>query len=263
MKLTLLEIVQDVMNDMSSDDVGGISDTEESIQIAQIAKTTYFEMMARRDWAHLSKFSVLQSIADNQKPTHLKVPEDVSRLEWFKYNKKRPGETRNRFLEIDYKHPDVFIKDTNDRNLDRGNVIEVVDFGGATLQIRNDIAPTFFTSFDEEFIVLDSFNSAVESTLQGPNTQVRIYTTPVWRVEDNFVPDLPMEAFPALLAEVKSVAVFKLDKEIDTKSEQQSTRQQKRLSFQNWVVAGGVRYPNYGRNVGKVSSSVPFDKTGV
>lgn len=263
MKYTLLEIVQDVMNDMSSDDVGSISDTEEAIQIAQIAKTTYFEMIARRDWPHLSKFSVLQSVSDSLKPTHLKVPENVSRLEWFKYNKKKLDETRNRYQEMVYKHPDVFIKDTNDRNLDKGNIVEVVDFGGASLQIRNDIQPTYFTSFDEEFIVLDSYDNTVENTLQGPNTQVRVYTTPVWQVLDNFVPDLPMEAFPALIAEVKSVAVFKLDREIDTKSEQQSTRQQKRLSMQSWVVNGGVRYPNYGRNVGKVASSVPFDKTGV
>jgi len=53
MKLTLLEIVQDIMNDMDGDEVNAISDTIESQQVAQIVKTTYLEMMANRNWPHL------------------------------------------------------------------------------------------------------------------------------------------------------------------------------------------------------------------
>lgn len=262
-KSTLIEIVQDIMNDMSSDEVNSISDTEESVQIAQIVKTTYFEMIDRRDWPHLSKFGVLNSVGDSSRPTHLATPDNMTRLDWFKYNKIRAGETRNRFQDMVYKHPDKFILDTNSRNLDDANIVEVTDFGGAAFQIKTDSPPTYYTSFDDNYIVLDSYDKAVESTVQSSNTQVRIYTIPVWSVADNFIPDLPMEAFSALIAEAKSVASFKLDQEVDTKAEQQSERQQKRLSINGWTVQGGIRYPDYGRRSARVTSTTPFDKTGI
>ena len=145
-KSTLIEIVQDIMNDMSSDEVNSISDTEESVQIAQIIKTTYFEMIDRRDWPHLSKFGVLDSVGDILKPTHLGTPDNMTRLDWFKYSKKRSGETRNRFQDMVYKHPDEFILETNNRNLDESNVIEITEFGGAKFQIKNDKQPTYYTS---------------------------------------------------------------------------------------------------------------------
>lgn len=246
-KMTLLEIVQDIMNDMTSDEVNSITDTEESLQVAQIVKTTYFEMIGRRDWPHLSKFTTLTSVGDSSKPTHLLTPSNMVRMDWFKYNKKQVGDTRNRYSDIEYKYPDEFITYTNNRNLDNSNVTEVTDFGGAKLQILNDRQPTYFTSFDDKYIVLDAYNSAIESTLQGSNTQIKIYANPTWTVDNDFIPDLPIEAFPALLAEAKSVAAFKLDEEVDQKAEQQSERQQKRLSRQGWAVHSKTRYPNYGR----------------
>jgi hypothetical protein len=259
-KLTLLEIVQDIMNDMDSDNVNSISDTEESMQIAQIVKTTYFEMIGRRDWPHLSKLTTLLSLGESARPTHLGTPSNMVRLDWFKYNKKQTGDTRNRFKDVEYKYPDEFIAITNERNLDNANVIEVTDYDGAKFQVFNDVQPKYFTSFDDKYIVLDSYDASLESTVQASNTQVRIYTIPTWTVDDDFVPDLPMETFPALLAEAKSVASFKLENEVDQKAEQQSERQQKRLSVNGWSVHGGIRYPNYGRRTGRVTSGSLFNK---
>jgi len=260
-KMTLLEIVQDVMNDMTSDQVNSISDTEESIQIAQIAKTTYFEMIGRRDWPHLSKFTTLSSVSLLAQPTHLLVPANVSRLDWFKYNKKRVAETRNRFEDVEYLHPDEFINKLNARNLDDTNVISIADFGGATLQIIDDKQPTYFTSFDDKYIVLDSYDTAIESSVQGSNTQIKAYTIPTWSAVDGFTPDLPTEHFPGYLAEVKSIAKYRLEGEADQKAEQQSERQQKRLSVNNWTVHGGIRYPDYGRRVNRTASSSLFGRS--
>jgi hypothetical protein len=41
-KMTLLEIVQDVLNDMDSDEVNSISDTVEATQIANICRSVYY-----------------------------------------------------------------------------------------------------------------------------------------------------------------------------------------------------------------------------
>ena len=48
-KRTLLYIVQDIANDLDTDTINSINDTEESLQIAQIVQTTYYEIINKRD----------------------------------------------------------------------------------------------------------------------------------------------------------------------------------------------------------------------
>ena len=259
--MTVIEVVQDIMNDIESDEVNSISDTEESTMIAHMVKSTFYELIGRRDWPHLSKFTTMISVGESARPTHLNTPSNMSRLEWIKYNRKSSTDTRNKYEDIAYLTPEQFIAKTNSRDLSQSNVVEATDFGGAKLQILNDKAPQWYTSFDDQYIVMDSYDSAVESTLQASNTQARIYAEPSWTMEDNFVPDLPPEVFPAFLAECKSVVSYRMDGEMDEKAEQQSTRQQKRLSAQGWSVNGGIRYPDYGRKGGRVTSGTHFNRT--
>ncbi len=40
----------------------------------------------------------------------------------------------------------------------------------------------------------------------------------------------------------------------DIKSEQEATRQQRWLSRKDWTVAGGIRYPDYGRKRNRYAS---------
>lgn len=251
MKKTLLGIVQDVLNTLDTDEVNSITDTAEAVQVAQIVESTYYEMLARRDWPHLRKLGKLNSISDNTRKTMLGLPEDVTRLDVLTYNKVRDGETRARWQEIKYKEPEEFLRDANKLNSDNNNVITVSLFGGASVQVRNDRAPEFWTSFDDSTIVMDGIDSDVESTLQGDKTQAYFYVTPSWSMADGFIPDLPIEAFPALISEVKSVAALEVNQEANEKAEQQSRRQQRRMSNQSWVARGGIRRANYGRTPGK------------
>lgn len=253
-KLTLLEMVSDILNDMDSDSVNSISDTEESLQVAQIVKTTYFEMMSRRDWNHLKSIGLLDSVSELARPNYLKVPEEVGAIGFIMYNRRKDGETRNRWKELKYLYPEEFILKLMNRNSDADNVIQVVDYGGATLNIINDTPPTYYTSFDDEHVVLDSYDAVVEDTATGAMTQVHYSKIPTWTTADGFIPDLPDKIFPAFLAEAKSVASLKLKEEADEKAEQQSVRQNKRMSLDGWRVNKQMRYPNYGKVSGKMSS---------
>jgi hypothetical protein len=47
-KMTLLEMTQDILSDMDSDEVNSINDSVESLQVAQIIKTTYFNIVNGR-----------------------------------------------------------------------------------------------------------------------------------------------------------------------------------------------------------------------
>lgn len=247
MKFTLLEVVQDVLNDMDADSVNGIDDTVEAQQVAQIAKTCYNEMISNRDWPHLKKLSQLESSGTLAKPTHMKIPDGVKKLEWIKYDKKRDGETRIRYEDVKYLYPDEFLEITNSRNSDNANVQQVVDFSGTTILVFDNAAPTYWTSFDDNWVVFDSYNSALDDTLKKAKTQVYLVKEPVWDMSDSAIPDLPEEAFAAYIEEVKSTAFLALKQMANQKAEQKAARQNRWLSRKAWKAKGGVRYDDYGR----------------
>lgn len=257
---TLLEIVQDVHNDLNLDVCNTIGDTPDSLRVAQIAKTVFFEVIAQRDWPHLRMLRRLDSLADLTQKTGLAIPERVSRIDWIKYNCRKVGDTKDNFLEIKYLYPDEFIARSN--NLDSSNaaVEEVTTPDGAVFLVRNDKAPQYWTSFDDNIVYFDSLDSDIDDTIQGSKTQVYVVRTPSWSGTDEAVPDLPVEAFPGYIAEVKSTASLALNEIQSVKAEQQSMRQRRRLSNQSWRAHGGIRRPNYGRITGAGRQSKHFPR---
>jgi hypothetical protein len=247
MKMTLLQIVQDILNDLDSDAVNSIDDTVESTQVAQIVKTSYMEMMGNRNWPHQKKVIQLDSSGTTAKPNYLKLPENLKELSGFKYEGQKFGDTQIRLRDVKYKHPDEFLTYINTRNSNDAAVVEVVDFGGSKLLIRNDTAPQYWTSFDDVYLVTDSYDVGVDATLQTSKSQCIAYVIPAWSAVDDFVPDLPIDAFPALLEESKSTAFFVLKQMTNSKAEQKATRQNRWLSRKAWRAHGGVRYSDFGR----------------
>lgn len=248
MKYSLLEIVQEVLSDMDSDEVNSISDTMESEQVATIVRSTYFAQINTRNWPHTRKLLSLVASGDDALPTHTTLADPVKELISVRYNCVRSGETKRVYRDIKYKDADDFLRITNRRNTDESNIDIIIDPTGVELLIRNDTAPTYLTSFDDKTLVFDSYDSAVDDTIQTSKIQAMGYVIPVWLHEDDFIPDLPEEAFIGLIEEAKSRASFKLKQMADSKAEQESGRQQRWLSRKAWRVAGGVKYPNYGRN---------------
>lgn len=247
MKYTLLEVVQDVLNDMDADFVNSIDDTVEAQQVAQIAKTCFNEMISNRDWPHLRMLSQLDASNDLNKPTHMKIPSGVKKLEWIKYDKVKPNETRLRYENVSYLYPDEFLANVMQRNSDNDNVKIVTDFNLTKLLIIDNAAPTYWTSFDDEWVVFDSYHKDVDDTLKKSKSQVLIIKEPSWNTTDLFIPDLPEEAFAAYVEEVKSTAFLALKQMPNQKAEQKANRQNRWLSRKAWKAHGGVRYEDFGR----------------
>lgn len=247
MKRSLLEMVTDILNDMDSDPVNSIDDTPESQQVAQILKSSYFEMMSNRDWPHLQKLTTLEHAGDLSKPTHLRLPAGTKQLVFFKYDMTNKEGNVLESREVQYLYPDQFLRHVASRNHNTPRVRTITDYGGVPLVIGITQAPRFWTSFDDEYIVCDSYNLAVEDTLKASKSQALIYQMPQWLMEDDYVPDLPADAFSALIEEAKSTAFLALKQLGNEKAEQKAGRQQRWLSRQARKIAGGVRYPNYGR----------------
>lgn len=245
--MTLLEMTQDIMNDMDSDEVNSIDDTFESQQVAQIIKTCYYELIANRNWPHTKKSLQLESSGDTSYPTHMSISEEVKELCFINYNKAKVDETKKLYKPVRWLEPDDFLRVTNNRNSDSDDVDVIQDYTGVELLVNNDKAPEYYTTFDDKNIVFDSYDSEVDDTLQKSKTQCQAYVIPDWEASDDFIPDMPAEAFPGFLEESKSTAMFKLKQITDQKAEQKASRQQRWLARKDWSINGGIKTPDYGR----------------
>ncbi len=247
MKKNLLEIVQDILSELDSDQVSSINDTVEAQQVAIIVKNCYNEMISNRNWPHLKKMIQLDAVNDLSKPNYLRLPDETKELLYVSYDISKPGDTNLNYRRIPFKHNDEFLRMVNMRNSSQDNVQTVIDFSGTPLLVLNDRAPQFWTSFDDLHIVFDNYDSNLDDTLKQSKNQCVAYMEPTWVQSDTAIPDLPSEAFSALEEEAKSVAFLTLKQMVNSKAEQKSARQQRWLSRKAWRAQGGVRYDDFGR----------------
>ena len=260
MKYSLLEMTQGILSDMDSDNVNSILDTFESEQVAQIIKSTFFSMVSPRDWPHRKQLVQLTPSSNLALPTHMYVPEGVTRMVSINYDCARATDNRKLYRPMSWREPDEFLKLTNAQNTTQDNIDIIIDSSGVELFIRNDLPPSYYTSFDDKTLVFNSYDKEVDDTLQNAKTQAQAYIMPGWEMQDSFIPDLPAEAFTALVEEAKSRAMFKLKQMEDVKAEQESRRQQRWLSRNNWRVKGGIKTPNYGRGSRKMRKDPTFER---
>ena len=246
--MTLLEMVQDILSDMDSDEVDTILETVESAQVAQTIKTTYFNIIDGREWPHLKQLIQPVQSGDILFPTHMTIGTTSIELEYVKYNKKRVGDAFDKFEDIKYLPPKEFMDVLAQRHSNATNVVVVTDPTGVSLNIITDAPPTYYTSFDNDKIVFDSFDIAVD-TLYMLTTKVQAYgrVYPTWTASDGFVPDLPIQAFSYLLNEAKSAAFIVLKQSPNPTSDRFSVTQRRRMSQDAWKVNNGITFPDYGR----------------
>jgi hypothetical protein len=260
MKSTLIEIVTDILSDMDGDYVSSINDTDEAMQVAQIVKSTYQAMMSNRNWPHTARVISLVPYSDSDLPTHMTIQSEIKELISIYYDKSRSVDERIDYRQVRYIDPDAFLRNSNARNSTDTNCLLVTDPSGVKLLIMSNKAPEYFTSFNDNDIVFDSYDIGVDTSLQASKMQARAYVIPPFELVDDHVPDLPDEAFAALIEEAKSKAQFKLHQTQDIKAEQEASRQQRWLSRKSWKAHEKDIYPyDYGR--GRYSGRYRKDPT--
>lgn len=259
-KPTLLQITQNVLNDISGDEVTSINDTVESIQVATIIQSIWFNMMTNRNWPHTKQ--LIQPLADGTLtlPTHFLLSPSLKELVFVNYDKSKTL-GKMEYNEVKYLHPDNFLRFTNQRNTQDANTQVVTDPSGITINLTTNCAPTYYTSFNDLQIIFDSYDKSVETFLQKSKFQMYAYIIPDWTQSDTFIPPLPIEAFPSLIEEAKSTAAVKLRQQPDQKSEQEAQKQRRFMARKDWSVAGGIRFPNYGRSSRYIQTNKLSDPT--
>lgn len=249
MQMTLLDMVQDILSDMDSDDVNSISDTVESMQVARIVKSTYFSIVDERQWPIFNQLFQLESLADTNHPTTMKLPDNIARVDnihFVRYNKKQVNDTYDKYSEIKYMPTMEFIDFLGYRHSD-SSTIQVVDINGLDFNIINNKHPSYYTSFDDTYLVFDAFDSAVDQNLQQSKTKCYGKIQPQWSMVDEFIPVLPLDAFSYLLNESKSTCSMKLKQAPDQKAEQNSISLRRRMSQDGYRMKRGIERPDFGR----------------
>lgn len=246
-KMTLLSMVQDILNDLDGDEVNSINDSVEALQVAQIVKTTFFNIVDGKDYPHKFRLLQLEALGSIARPNYMKIPDAIEQIEWVKYNKRKSTDTYDKLSELVYKTPAEFMAILDVRISSNSNIQVITDFSGISLNIRNDIAPTYYTSFDDVYIITDAYDSGVDSSLQASKSSCYGKEELVFTLLDSFIPNLPTQMFSYLLNEAKSTAFVVLKQTNNPKAEQHSVTQRRRMSQDAWKVHNGITYPDYGR----------------
>lgn len=226
MKLTLLQMVTSIMSDMDSDAITSINDTPESLQVASIIKDTYFQYISNIEVPELEQMFQLLTV-DNSHPNYLQIPTTIQNFDYIKYDKIRAGDTNKAIVEVKYCIPKDFVDLTIVRQSSDSGVIFTPDPNtGVNLLIRNDTPPSYWTTFDDNYICFDSYDVAVDTTgLQGSKSFCWGQSIPTWTVADGFIPTLDDNLFAMLLSEAKSTCFATIKQAPNAKLEKQARNQ--------------------------------------
>lgn len=321
MKYTLLEMTQDILSSMSSDEVNSISDTTESLQVAHIIRQKYFDIINRLDLPTNEQLLQFEASDNPQIPVLMYVPDGISDIKWVKYfdSNSLDGNAADDFAHdlntditpnsgsgvpkwstissssnsistgskiftvaagqnisigdnaiatatgnanmsgtvIGYVGTSLTLNITSTNGIGtfsswtitQGSALaagpgylyvtvlpndEFIDYvtafnpqdqniqsytladtsngfnGNFTFYYRNDVQPSYCTVISNYYVLFDSYDLSIDSTLQSSKTMVLGTVIPQWQMTDTFIPDLAEEQFPLLLNESKTLAFYEL-----------------------------------------------------
>lgn len=249
MKYSLLELTQNILSRLDSDEVNSIEDTVESQQVAKVIRNTYFNIISRADLPEHKKLYQLTASGDINQPVLMIKPDTVSKIEWIKYNKRTSTDTSDKYEYVTILPLQQFLELVDGLNTDETFVDSLV-LNAITFNFTNNLSPTFCTIVDDYYIIFDSYDNAVDSTLQTSKTKCFGQTIPVFSLSDSFIPNMDDQQFPLLLNEATSVAFVDLKQIPNEKAEQESRRQwrtlQRTKSYAD-VPSAFDSLPNFGR----------------
>jgi len=233
-KKTLLQITQDILGAMEDDEVNSISDTVSSLDVARTVVSIFDEIAAQLEFPANDTLIQLESLSDVNRPNYLRMTDNIKQIHWFKYNNK----------DVKYLSPREFV----DMIFKRDEGVDVEDFGGITFKILSDKDPDYWTTFDDEYIVTDSFLIDDGSTLLSNKSACWAAKTPTLEMSDEAIPDLPTNLFPLLIS--RSIARCFVNFKQVANSEEASSARQTLVRHQNVMFRHNNRKysgPNYGK----------------
>lgn len=225
-KMTLLEMVQNIASALETDEVNSITDTTESLQIAEVIKETFYEQFNNITIPEHQKLFKLESVSDLTRPNYLRIPTNVNKIEWIKYQDFQSGGWSRK---LKYMNPEEFFERQFLFLDDDPALTLVTDGSGIQYYVQNNTTPQWFTILEDQYVVTNGYDRLIEDTVQGVHSVAFGTFGFEFLMEDDFIPPIDATLFPLLLAESKSVCFVNLKQIASSKEEQRARRQRVRM----------------------------------
>lgn len=177
MSKTVLEMVQIILNDMDSEPVNQLSDTIEAEQVASVLAETFNDIITTREIPEHRQLIKLTPASDSEYPTEFIYEDNVTRITnvWYDIQLNTvPTDAARNYKEIYWCDPLDFLRKVDSMSSSGTDYKTVLErSSGTTLRIRNNQFPTYYTSFDNKRIIMDSYHDLYDDTLQA--SKVRAY----------------------------------------------------------------------------------------
>lgn len=266
MKMTLLDLTQSILSSLSSDEINSISDTSESLQVAEILKQTYFNILARSKLPMQQELFQLNASTDEDLPVLMYRPDNVAKMDWVKYYDESESSSPPQYKYVTILPVTQFLDAVNSFNTDEADVDTFTFTANGksfTFNFKNAKQPQFCTVIENYYVIFDGFDLSIDTTLQSSKTECWGEVLPVWNNVDDFIPDLDDQQFPLLLNEAKALAFYELKQQPHAKAEQEARRQWGTLQKDKSLIDKPSYFdqlPNFGRR-GSYSNNVSYFKS--
>lgn len=249
MARTLLDLTQTVLSEMTSDQVNSISDTIEATDTATIIRQVYLELIDEMSLPTNRMLVALEGLGDTNKPTHMRIPANVSSVKWIKYDTRVAVSGNKNYTDMTWLDPHAFVTLVSSRpSSDTTNYQTVAYDANISLVVNRRHAPQYWTSFDDDYVVFDGFDSAVDSTLQSSKTIADVEMRPTLSLTDDAVVDLPQNLVNLLYTRALGRCMASIKQQVNPKVEQSSRRLDIRAQRNKWRAGRhNDRGPDYSR----------------
>lgn len=251
-KRNLLEMVQDLLASVEDDEVNSINDTETAQRVANIVKECYYEIISAGELPEHYTFFELETSGDPNKPTLMTLPESVVNIQSLKYNMTETSTVE--FRDVFFLPLDTFVQRMYNLDDFQDNVVHWIHtISGSTIDflVKNDKTPEYYTTFDDNTIVFDSFVLDQETFLQKGKTLGYGQVLPTFSLTDEYVPDLDAKQFSLLINEAKRQVYNELRQSENPLAAQRARKAWIRLQRDKRAVPFPYNsyndLPNYGR----------------
>lgn len=251
---TLLKVVQEILNSIDGEEVDSISDTTESYNVAQIVKATFENLVSGQDFRELVKPFTMTAIGSS-KPTLMERPDDIIDIKWVKYNVKSSTDVYPVLRTLDFVEIEDFLSltvenlpQTSDTNI--GSFTQNVSGSNIVFYYRKNKGPSFYTTIDDKYLIMDSYDSSVESSLQESKTYCLGQYKPTFTLTDGFEIPLDFKTTRQLVEEAKNRCSVEKRQTENPEAKRVARRLHVRSQFDNTQTGKLNHYntlPSYGR----------------
>lgn len=254
--MTLLEMTQGILSSLDSDEVNSISDTPEATQVANVIKTVYNDIISRANLPEHFDVFELDAAGDPTRPTIMYVPANVQNILWVKYDKRQAFATESDFQQVQFLPIAEFfdrMHGLNNQNQTDVEIFSISSPNSSTFEIKclNNKYPDYYTCYDDNLVLFDSYDANVDTTLQKNKTICYGEFEPTFSFTDSFVPNLDSRQFSLLYNEAKAMCFAELKQIENARAERNAKRGWVTLGHQKNTLPADYPFFNKLPNFGK------------